>query len=110
VVVVGLLDEVAGWVVNQYGSRIAAAERFKPARFYQGFLEGHRVTFLEATHPQALLDCATWTDWYYRRDGFPLLHLVCPDSRTGSFPWQSGYGEAWIARQPLLGPVPQLLS
>jgi Domain of unknown function (DUF4262) len=108
VILIGLLPDVAKSAINEYGKRLVAGERFEPGSLYMDFLEGHPVTFLVASDPKAVSDYATWTDWYYDRQPFPLVQLVYPDSRTGAFPWQTGYREAWIPIQPLLGPVPSM--
>jgi hypothetical protein len=110
IVVVGLPPEVAKWAINEYGNRLSAGERFEAGILYKDFLEGHFVTFIPAEDPKAVSHYATWTDWYYGRKPFPLVQLIYPDSQTGAFPWQPGYRESWVSIQPLLGPVPQMLS
>lgn len=107
-IVIGLIPEVAHRVINDYGNRLCTGDRFLPGQLYNGFLEGHPVTFVAASAPQAVSEYATWTDWYYNRKAFPLVQIVYPDSQTGAFPWQPDYRESWLPIQPLLGPVPHM--
>ena len=98
--------EVAHSVVNEYGNRLRGGEGIALGDFFDGFLEGHPVTFIEVTDRDLIKQHATWTDWFYDRRPFPLVQLVYPDSRSGAFPWQTGYREEWRWLQPLLGPPP----
>jgi hypothetical protein len=100
--VIGLAGEVGWWVVNEYGRRCVAGEQFEPGQTYEGFLEGHAVTFIDIDSKRASVEYTTWTDWYYERKGFPLQQLVWPD-KTGAFPWQDGFREESRRLQPILG-------
>jgi hypothetical protein len=108
--VFGLSREVGQWVVNEYGQRSSDGEVFEPGTAYEGFLEGHCVVFLAVDSRRASIDHAytTWTDWYYERNGFPLLQLVWPDPDTDAFPWQADFRDALRTLQPLLGDPPQV--
>lgn len=106
-IVFGLPMEVGHSVVNEYGNRMRAGETLALGDFYDGFLEGHPVTFISVEDGDQIKQHATWADWFYDRRPFPLLQLVYPDSRSGAFPWQAGYREEWRWHQPLLGPIPK---
>ena len=105
-IVFGLPGDVAHFVLNEYGNRANAGEALAPGDFCEGFLDGHQVTFLSVEDEGQIRRHATWTDWFYDRQPFPLLQLVYPDSKSGAFPWQPGYREAWRWNQPLLGVPP----
>lgn len=104
-IVFGLPKEVAHFVVNEYGERLRAGAELSPRSYHDGFLEGHSVTFIEASAPDRDQEYTTWASWFYDRQPFPVLQLVYPDSQTGAFPWQQGYREEWRWHQPLLGDV-----
>lgn len=40
-----------------------------------------------------------WSSWFYGGEDFPCLHIVWPD-RTGVFPWEEGFDEAFVGDQP----------
>lgn len=101
--VIGLAREVGHWVVNEYARRCVNGETFDPGRTYDGFLEGHVVTFLDVDSRSASAEYTTWTDWYYERKGFPLRQLVWPDAKTSAFPWQDGFRQEHRRLQPILG-------
>jgi Domain of unknown function (DUF4262) len=105
--VIGLPQKVGHWVVNEYAQRCASGSEIVPGGLYDGFLEGHRITFLELDSKTASADYTTWTEWYYHRQRFPLLQLVWPDAVTGAFPWQENCGANCRAAQPLLA-VPKI--
>jgi hypothetical protein len=107
-IVFGLARDVAHFVVNEYGNRVRAGENLSPGEFYDDFLEGHPVTFIQTDSPDRDREYTTWTSWFYDRKPFPVLQLVYPDSRSGAFPWQPGYREEWRDLQPLLGSPPAL--
>ncbi len=102
-ILIGLGFEVGHWVVNEYARRCVVGETFEPGKTYEGFLEAHLVTFVPVDWRVASSEYTTWTAWYYRSEGFPLLQLVWPDSQTRSFPWQTGFREELKAAQPVLG-------
>jgi hypothetical protein len=47
IIVTGLKQELAHWIINEYNNRIKNDEVFMPGKFYGGFLEGLEVTFKE---------------------------------------------------------------
>lgn len=107
--IVGLKPELAHSVINDYGHRLEAGERFEPGFRYPGLIASFKASsFIEATDPAALADYVCWTDWFYRRQPFPLLQLVYPSTADGAFPWQRPAGDWFRSYQRLLGRPPAL--
>jgi hypothetical protein len=102
-IVFGLPPEVAHFAINEYAARAKLGCAPEANGLYDGFLSGHSVTFIVVDLPARDRAYTTWTSWFYDRQPFPVMQLVYPDSRTGAFPWQSGYREEWREIQPLLG-------
>lgn len=101
VVVLGLAQELAHWLVNETHRRQAAGERFAEGAEQQGFLGGdfpvrfHRVA---RTHYREHFG---WNRWLYGGDDFEVLQLVYP-STQGVWPCDPAAPPAFRARQPLL--------
>jgi len=101
VIVVGIRHELAHSMLWEAYRRVRRGETLAPGRFYDSFLEGHAVTFVEVTG-DARREYFGFAQWYYKSD-FPALQLVWPSASDGQWPWES---ESLARLQPLLGPVP----
>ncbi len=84
-IVTGLKQEIAHWVINEYNNRIKAGELFEPNSFYDGFLDEFKVTFkkVEKKHYKEYFG---WEIWLYKNDDFKVLQLIYP-STSGVWPW-----------------------
>ena len=102
----GLNRKLGHWLINEYAKRVVAGETFVACERCRDFLEGADVIFLETPYKQASREHTTWTDWFYRRRGFPLMQLVWPDKKSGAFPWQPGYRGELKDEQEVLGKLP----
>jgi hypothetical protein len=60
VMVIGLKQPIAHFVVNEYNRRIRAGEQFARGARYEGFLEGFQVQF-EAVAPEHFDEYLGWT-------------------------------------------------
>ena len=100
VVVIGLLEPIAHYVVNEYNRRIRSGERFAPGQLYSGFLEGFDVQFVIAdrVHYEEYFG---WNRWLYGGNEFDVLQMVYP-STDGVWPWGAGASDWFRTRQPLL--------
>jgi hypothetical protein len=105
-IVFSLPRDVSQFTINEYGLRAKAGRGPIAGDLCDGFLKGHRVTFISADAPDRDSEYTTWASWFYDRRSFPVLQLVYPDTRSGAFPWQPGYREDWRDLQPLLGRYP----
>jgi len=101
VIVVGIGHELAHSMLWEAYRRARRGETVAPGRFYDGFLDGHAVTFVEVAG-DARREYLGFAQWYYKTD-FPALQLVWPSAGDGRWPWD---GESLARVQPLLGPAP----
>jgi len=87
IIVTGLKQELAHWMINEYNNRVKAGEVFKSDKYYQGFLEEFDVTFkeVETNHYPEYFG---WGKWLYKGNGFKVLQLIYP-SASGLWPWDS---------------------
>ena len=103
VVVVGLKQPIAHFVVNEYNSRVRAGEVFRAGQKYSGFLEGFEVLaiLVERKHYPEYFG---FDLWLYKGPSFEVLQLVYPNT-SGIWPWQEEADEWFRSWQPLLGPA-----
>jgi hypothetical protein len=101
VIVIGLKQPIAHFVVNEYNRRVRAGERFERGARYEGFLEGFSVQFgaVARRHFDAYLG---WDKWLYGGKAFEVLQIIYPTT-NGVWPWDANASEAFRERQPLLG-------
>ncbi|MFW0952844.1 DUF4262 domain-containing protein [Vibrio parahaemolyticus] len=87
IIITGLNQEVAHWIVNEYNNRVKAGEIFKPDEYYSGFLEGFDITFKEVS-PEYYAEYFGWANWLYKGNNFKVLQFIYPDT-SGVWPWDS---------------------
>jgi hypothetical protein len=99
-IVVGLKQPVAHFVLNEYNRRIQAGERFSDGQFASGFLEGFDCCFRE-------VDCSHyreymgWDLWLYDGPGFKTMQVIYPNT-SGVWPWAKEADSWFKAWQPIL--------
>lgn len=100
VIVIGLKQELAHFMVNDYNRRVKAGEVFRARGLYSGFLEGFDVTLVpvDRSHYAEYLG---WNRWLYGKDRFETLQIVYPTT-AGVWPWDETAPDSFKARQPLL--------
>ena len=76
-IITGLKNEIAQWMINEYNSRIKNGEVFEPSKYYEGFLDGFDVTFIEVSK-QHYKEYFGWGCWYNKGDDFKMLQMVYP--------------------------------
>jgi len=99
-IIYGLKNEVAQWMINEYNTRIRNGEVFEPSKFYNGFLDGFDIAFIEVTKKH-YKEHFGWGLWYNNGDNFKMLQLVFP-STSGVWPWDKEAPEDFTWFQPLL--------
>lgn len=100
VVVMGLKSELAHSLVNNYKDRLLSGEEFIPGKYYQGFLEGFDVCFVEVdkSHYDELFG---WGLWLHKGYEFDMLQLVWPTTK-GIWPWSNDKSDYYDWAQPIL--------
>ena len=85
IIITGLKQELAHWIVNEYNSRVKSGELFEPGKLYEGFLGEFEVTFKEV-EKKHYSEYFGWGSWLYGNDNFKVLQLIYP-STFGVWPW-----------------------
>jgi hypothetical protein len=99
-ILIGLPQQTAHTILNQYHERVREGEIFTPGQSYPDFLEGYDIAVRQ-------VDTAFYDEyfgvcqWLYKGTGFPAIQLVYPD-RRGRFPWSEDAHENFRAWQPIL--------
>ena len=91
VIITGLKQEIAHWMVNEYNNRVKAGEVFEAGKFYPDFLEGFDVTFKEV-EKKHYTEYFGWGRWLYNGNDFRVLQLVYPTT-AGIWPWEANASE-----------------
>jgi hypothetical protein len=100
VIVIGLKQPIAHFVVNEYNRRVRAGERFVAGGRYEGFLEGFSVQF-EPVTAEHFDEYLGWNEWLYHAKNFEVLQIIYPTT-AGVWPWELDASEWFRQRQPLL--------
>ena len=104
VVVIGLKQSLAHFVVNEYNRRVRAGEKFTPGELYANFIEGFDITF-ERVGREFYTEYFGWNLWLYGNPEFEVLQLVYPTT-DGEWPWRPNASEWFRAWQPILNSAP----
>ena len=100
VIVVGLKQPIAHFILNEYNARVRAGETFAAGRRYDGFLEGFEIQ-LEPVASEHFDEYLGWNKWLYGGNDFEVFQIVYPTT-DGVWPWEQGASEWFRLRQPLL--------
>lgn len=84
-IITGLKQEIAHWMINEYNNRVKSGEVFKPGEYYSDFLDGYDVTF-KVVEKKHYSEYFGWAKWFYGDDNFKVFQLIYP-STTGDWPW-----------------------
>ena len=103
-IVVGLKQPVAHFVLNEYNRRVRDGERFSDGQFSGGFLEGFDCCFREMDRSN-YREYVGWDIWLYGGESFKVLQLVYPNT-SGVWPWQSEADDWFKSWQPILATPP----
>jgi hypothetical protein len=101
VIVVGLKQPIAHFVVNEYNRRVRAGASFSTAQRSSGFIEGFDVIFLQVD-PSNYREYLGYNLWLYDGPNFEVLQIVFP-STSGVWPWEDKADNWFKSRQPILG-------
>ena len=99
-IIIGLKNEIAQWMINEYNNRVKNGEVFEPSKYYDGFLDGFEVTFIDVLKKH-YKEYFGWGLWYNKGYNFRMLQMVYP-STLGIWPWDKEAPEDFTWFQPLL--------
>lgn len=99
-IVAGMKQPVAHFMVNEYNRRVKAGDSFSAGQRASGFLDGFDVEF-RLVHPSHFRAHFGWAFWLYKGDDFRVLQAVFPTT-TGVWPWEDGASEWFRYVQPIL--------
>lgn len=100
VIVVGLKQPMAHFVVNEYYRRVKEGEVFVVGQRYSGFIEGFEV-LVDRVHPSQFAEYLGYCLWLHQGPNFEAVQLVYPTTR-GVWPWDTSADDGFRAWQPLL--------
>ena len=100
IIVIGLNKEVAHWIINEYSTRSKNGEVFQPMEYYDNFLEGFKITFVEV-NKKHYKEYLGWGLWYNKGDDFKMLQLIYPTT-SNVWPWDDNAPKDLLKYQPLL--------
>jgi len=102
--VVGLKQEIAHFVVNEYNRRARSGDTLKEGQILSGFLGGFDCVLHEIDR-KFYLEYLGWDRWLYKGDEFPTFQLIWPNT-AGIWPWQPEATDWFRKWQPMLAPPP----
>ena len=100
VVVIGLKQPMAHFVVNEYNNRVRNGERFVTGQRYAGFVGGFDVLVsdVDKSHYEEYFGVDLWL---YEGPNFDVVQLIYPNT-SGVWPWQPEANDGFRAWQPIL--------
>lgn len=104
VVVVGLKEPIAHFIVNEYNRRVRAGVVFRLGERYSGFIEGFEV-IAERVDEAFYEEYFGYNLWLYQGPKFEVVQLVYPNT-SGVWPWDSEASEWFRSWQPVLTSQP----
>ena len=99
-IVTGLKQEIAHWIVNEYNNRVRKGEIFRPDALYSGFLDNFEVLFKPVLR-EHYKEYFGWGRWLYDGDDFRVYQLIWP-STNGVWPWEADAPNDYTWFIPLL--------
>lgn len=96
----GLQTQMLHAIINDVAELVKKGEFIQTLKTYDVVFENAKATFLS-------VDARNLSDYfgaaidYYNSKDFPAMQLVWAD-RNDKFPWETGFEEDWLYKQPLL--------
>ncbi len=100
IIAFGLSVKTLHSVLNIAGENIKNGKSYLVNTVYSDFFD-EGSSQLISVDARSIQDYFGYAIWFNNGPGFPALQLVWPD-RNNKLPWQNGFDEAFIDRQPLL--------
>ena len=103
IVVIGLKQPLAHFIVNEYNRRVRNGEKLEVGMMVSNFIGGFDCQ-LRAVHPSHYREYFGWNIWLYKGKNFRVLQLIYPTT-DGVWSWEAAASEYFLKRQPLLDVV-----
>jgi hypothetical protein len=103
IVVIGLKQPLAHFIVNEYNRRVRTGEKLEAGMMVSDFVGGFDCQ-LRAVHPSHYREYFGQNIWLYKNRNFRVLQLVYPTT-DGIWSWEEAASEYFRKRQPLLDGV-----
>ena len=100
VIVIGLKQPMAHFVVNEYNRRVRGGEPVIADQRYSGFIEGFDILAV-SVHASNYDEYLGYDLWLYQGPNFNVIQLVYPNT-SGVWPWEKPEGDWFRSWQPLL--------
>jgi hypothetical protein len=100
VIVVGLKQPMAHFVVNEYNRRVREGEAFVVGQRYGGFIDGFDV-LVERVHVSNYNEYLGYCLWLYQGLNFEVVQLIYPNT-SGVWPWEKSADDWFRSWQPQL--------
>lgn len=100
VVVIGLKQPIAHFVVNEYNRRVRAGIPVSAGERHAGFIEGFEVA-AEKVDPSFYKEYFGYNIWFYKGPSFEVIQLIYPNT-SGVWPWEPEADKWFKAWQPIL--------
>ena len=103
IVVIGLKQPMAHFIVNEYNRRVRSSERLEVGKFYSEFIEGFEV-FVEEVPLSAYDDYFGQAIDFYGGRAFKVIQIIYPTTK-GIWPWAQDASKSFQVWQPILSKV-----
>ena len=100
IIIYGLKGYLRHYLVNEYKDKIKEGLTIEPGKFYDDFLEGFPVTFIEVD-VKHYDEHFGWAQWLYNGNSFQVLQMIWPTT-NGNWPWDQELSEYYQWAQPIL--------
>jgi len=104
VVVIGLEDELAQFIINEYNARVQRGEEFKPGQSYSEFIDRFEVA-VEKVDQEFYAEHFGWNLWLYDGPDFHVLQIIYPTTE-GVWPWEVDASDSFRTWQRVLTTTP----
>ena len=99
-VVIGLKQPIAHFIINEYNRRVRSGEQFIDSERYSGFIEGFEI-LAKKVDPSFYDEYFGYDLWLYKGPNFEVLQFIYPTT-AGVWPWEPSASEWFRSNQPIL--------
>lgn len=99
-VVIGLKQPIAHFIVNEYNRRVRSGDKFVSGNRYSGFIEGFELQ-AQQVDPAFYDEYFGYNLWLYDGPNFEVLQFIYPTT-AGVWPWEADASDAFRSNQPIL--------